>query len=612
YALAWLLPMIIIVVRLGRNFGLYEQSDFVDMATFGALTLQAVLLFIGGADRLAKLQREHRGALAERAILSGLSEVVFQMSAAGRWTFLNQAWEDFTGTPIAKAIGHSFRTYVDPADYQQCLDAFASLQSGMIGEYSGEVRFPLDDGTVRWVAFNCHLRYAVDGSILGTGGSFHDITLRRAAQNAVATSEDRYRALSENSIAGIIHCDVDWQVTYSNPAFTRITGLSPQQALGPGWLEAVGPERRAAMRRDAEDPNRLRTGAVAAQTLRYVLPDGSVRWGMTGLSATYDRAGRVTGYAGVTLDVTEQTLATEALLASEERFAALAKLSPAVIFRADADGNCSFVNGSWYKLTGRKPRTALGIGWTSAIHPGDRSRMRHDWEAISSQGVTANMEYRFCHRDGDVRWTTVATAKEFDADDRLVGYVGVITDITPQKLLELELQVARDAAELAATIDELTGLSNRRHFMDALGHEVARSRRYGQPLALAMLDVDFFKLINDSYGHPHGDGMLRAVAAVLAEAVRETDLVGRVGGEEFAVMMPATNPEMALVISERIRLAIAAVRLDLPTGGSTRVTISAGVAGLAPGETMHDLISRTDQALYKSKNGGRNQVRAAA
>lgn len=163
-----------------------------------------------------------------------------------------------------------------------------------------------------------------------------------------------------------------------------------------------------------------------------------------------------------------------------------------------------------------------------------------------------------------------------------------------------------------AAFDELTGLPNRRHFLARLEQELARARRNGIPLCLATIDVDHFKQINDRHGHPAGDAVLRQIAGVIREKLRIEDSPARIGGEEFALLLPNTHPHQAHLVCDRMRAAIAARRIELPSGADLRVTLSTGVAALAAGDDLDELIRRSDAALYEAKEQGRNQVRLAA
>ncbi|HVG60050.1 MAG TPA: diguanylate cyclase [Hyalangium sp.] len=178
-------------------------------------------------------------------------------------------------------------------------------------------------------------------------------------------------------------------------------------------------------------------------------------------------------------------------------------------------------------------------------------------------------------------------------------------------------ELARKREELLtlSRTDPLTGLYNRRYFEERLTEEFARARRYRAPLSLAMLDVDFFKRINDTYGHPFGDEVLRAVATVTRARLREVDLLARYGGEELIALLPETSPAEALSACERIREAIEALQLEYSgQDGAKKVvrcTASMGLASLPSPtlQTPEELLRAADECLYAAKGAGRNRVR---
>jgi diguanylate cyclase (GGDEF)-like protein len=216
-----------------------------------------------------------------------------------------------------------------------------------------------------------------------------------------------------------------------------------------------------------------------------------------------------------------------------------------------------------------------------------------------------------------------------DAHARVSGVVSVARRDHPFSVAERELfhYLAEQAAvsienvglhetvERQAVTDELTGLFNRRRFQEAMATEVERSKRFGQPVGLVLLDLDDFKAVNDTYGHQQGDLVLREVARVLRETSREIDEPARYGGEELAVVLPGTDLEGAYNLAERVRAGIEELALPLLDGdGVLRVTASFGVATL-PGsaDDMRDLVAAADEALYRAKRAGKNRtVRAEA
>ena len=162
----------------------------------------------------------------------------------------------------------------------------------------------------------------------------------------------------------------------------------------------------------------------------------------------------------------------------------------------------------------------------------------------------------------------------------------------------------------AAAVDPLTGLFNRRYFHVRLEEELQRSRRHEIPLALLMMDIDDFKGVNDAYGHLAGDMVIKETAEILRRSVRVFDVCTRFGGEEYAVIMPASSEESALAVAERIRARVAAYRPTERPGDVLRVTVSIGLTLSDPNMTASDLIRRADDALYVAKRAGKNRVRA--
>lgn len=200
------------------------------------------------------------------------------------------------------------------------------------------------------------------------------------------------------------------------------------------------------------------------------------------------------------------------------------------------------------------------------------------------------------------------------ADIKVAMLAAVIGDVVAaygllmlsSERLETELRTARQDIETLARTDGLTGLWNRRHLEDILRHEVERARRYRQPVSVMLFDIDGFKSINDQFGHPVGDDVLRRIAALGQRAIRASDIFGRWGGEEFFVLVPSTVVEDARQLAEKLRAAMA--RHDF---GNRTVTASFGVAEWHDDESIESWLQRADAALYAAKEGGRNRVAMA-
>ena len=174
----------------------------------------------------------------------------------------------------------------------------------------------------------------------------------------------------------------------------------------------------------------------------------------------------------------------------------------------------------------------------------------------------------------------------------------------------LRSKADQEQLERLANIDPLTGLLNRRAILNKLDEYIASSRRYDEKLSIIMLDIDHFKVVNDKYGHMVGDDVLERLSVTIRGRVRDTDALGRYGGEEFLMVMPRTDFSAALMVGERIRVTIAKTEMMDAQGGSFYITVSQGITSHRTGDDRNSMISRADDALYRAKANGRNRVEA--
>lgn len=242
--------------------------------------------------------------------------------------------------------------------------------------------------------------------------------------------------------------------------------------------------------------------------------------------------------------------------------------------------------------------------WTDFVHPDDRD---FAWASINNvlEGRTTShkLEYRMLHKDGSIRWILdQAKVMERDEHGRAVRMCGTHTDVTDRKALEEELT-------RQAHIDYLTGINNRRYFMERAEHELRRANRSGNQLSIFMLDIDHFKRINDRYGHKVGDLVLKMLAQVCQSALRDIDILARMGGEEFAVLLPETESSLAIEVARRLQDSINKASLPLEGDLVIKIQVSIGVASMtSPYDNMDILLHRADTALYEAKNTGRNRI----
>lgn len=291
---------------------------------------------------------------------------------------------------------------------------------------------------------------------------------------------------------------------------------------------------------------------------------------------------------------------TAALARSEEQFRSMVEIAPLplLLVRA-ADRAVVYLNPRAAELLALSPVTAIGRPLPDLFAEAtDREALDY---MIRRNGAIRDFEVELRPADGRTLWAllSISTVSYGAEAVLLIG----INDITGRRKLEDDLR-------LRATIDGLTGIANRTHFMDTGDLEVHRARRYSRPLSLVLIDLDHFKQVNDSHGHGAGDRVIREAVRACLGALRSIDRMGRLGGEEFAALLPETGAEGAIVVAERLRSAIEAVRIDLDGGATIAPTASLGVATLSEADPtrIDGLIARADRALYRAKRSGRNRV----
>ncbi|MBI5166076.1 MAG: diguanylate cyclase [Magnetospirillum sp.] len=275
--------------------------------------------------------------------------------------------------------------------------------------------------------------------------------------------------------------------------------------------------------------------------------------------------------------------------------------SPSIVVITDVAGIIEYVNPKFSAVTGWSREEVVGQTprlLKSGLTPPETYRVL--WRTILDGG-----EWRgdLCNRkkDESLYWERCSISPIFSESGAISHFVAVMEDITEHKRLQDELS-------RLATTDSLTGTANRRHFIACAVDEMARLSRSGQPLSVIMLDVDHFKHINDDFGHAAGDATLVALAEAAGTLLREIDVLGRLGGEEFAVILPDTDLAAAAVVAERLRHGLGA--LATPVGAAVvTVTVSVGVSQVKPEETAIDAaLKRADDALYRAKQHGRDRV----
>jgi diguanylate cyclase (GGDEF)-like protein/PAS domain S-box-containing protein len=438
---------------------------------------------------------------------------------------------------------------------------------------------------------------------------------RLAAERA--ESERMHRLLADSSTDIILRLSLEGVALYCSPAVDAVLGFTPEQTVGHVLIGFVHPDDRAIV--EAGWNRALVSSAPETLMFRHARADGGHAW----LEVAYRRVAVDGGEEVVARarDITKRRAAELAADTSDRqmreanRLLGMAERAAQVgHWRLDIAADTLFWSPEVFRIHGLAGSSSRGLA--DAIdfyHPDDRDRIAALVARSIEAGEAFDFEARIVRPDGDVRYVASRGQPEIGYDGATTALFGVLQDVSRRIEAEQALEAARAAAEAAAArairladTDSLTGLASRRRSLAVLDQAVAT----GEPLALAIFDIDHFKSVNDRFGHPAGDAVLRRVARAASHAVRPTDMVGRLGGEEFVVILPGANAATALAVAETLRRAIATSADGIETGPP--VTASLGVATLVPGGSAASLLGEADRALYEAKNAGRNAARLAA
>ncbi|MFL6197404.1 MAG: EAL domain-containing protein [Thermoanaerobaculia bacterium] len=433
------------------------------------------------------------------------------------------------------------------------------------------------------------------------GGEYYcafarDITERKRAEAALRESEERYHGLFEGVPVGLYRTTPAGQMLDANSTLVRILGFPDLESLLKTDVADLycDPADRREWQRSLEG-----AGLVQSYEARVRRHDGGIIWVRFTVRASRGEQGEILRYEGALEDITDRRRAEEALRESEERFRSLVQNASDLISILDRDGTIRYESPSHQRVLGLEPEEHAGRNLLDLVHPEDRQVVDEALARLDERpGEIVTLEHRLQHRDGTWR-VLESTAANLLAQPAVAGIVLNSHDITDRKRAEEKL--LHDALH-----DELTGLPNRALFMDRLRQAMDRSRREPERLAAVLfLDLDRFKIVNDSLGHLVGDDLLVQISAMLASALRPSDTIARVGGDEFAVLLEGgRDVGDAVRVAERIHERLAA---PINLGGhEVVVTASLGIAvHTSEYERPEDLLRDADTAMYRAKSSGR-------
>lgn len=580
------------------------------------------------------------------AILDSLSEHIAVINPQGVITAVNSIWRNFAlangaqvtthiaeGTNYLETVAKAAAT-ASSKDAAEALRGIRAVLAGELSEFSQEYPCHSPEHERWFLQHALPLRGAQAGAVI----IHQNVTERHNAETRLRESEARYRLLADNANDVIWLMDLaTLGMTYVSPSSKQLTGFDAEVSASQTLDLAYTPESCKLLRETVKTFVE-RNGAGDQPSFSDALElDMRHRLGHivhveTKLRFICDAGGQPTTLLGVARDITARKQQEMRLKASEEHFRILAENMADIVWKADRRLCFTYINAADQRLRGFTRDEVIGHSIMETLTEGGQSilaqvmRQRQALEEGAQSGQALRFEIPQRCRDGGQVWTEITTMPVYDANGQIDGYQGIGRDVSARKRDEaqrrleqhqLEVQLVQ-AAERQVSLqdqanrDPLTGIYNRRYFNEMLPYEFDNAQRVGYPLVVVMLDLDHFKNVNDTHGHAAGDEVLKALAALLKNRARETDIICRYGGEEFVVIMTRMSVERAWQRIESWRCEIADRQIQW---GQTviQVTFSAGMTEFpAHGADMETLLKRADEMLYRAKAQGRNCVMAYA
>jgi len=507
----------------------------------------------------------------------------------GKFVYVSELYKKMTGYTDEDLLGRDSLNYIFPEDREKVRNqAVRCLKKESFEPYE-----------YRFIRHNHELRYILETvtSIMFKGkratlGSFMDITERKIM-------EEKYRSILENIQEGYFEVDLSGNFTFFNDAVCRVLGYSREELMGMNNRQYTDEE---SVKRVFQAYNQVYRTGVPLKEFGWDITtkNGQHRYIEGSISLLKDSANKIIGFRGITHDVTERRKAQDALRQSEEKYRNILENIQEAYFEVDLAGNFTFFNDSLCRLTGCSREELVGANYKQFS---DKEHSKNVFLIFNKVFNTGEAEQGFdwliIRKDGTKRYIEASVSLKKDSKDNPAGFRGVIRDITERKKIEQELNHL-------ATHDALTGLPNRLMFSQLLDHDIQSAQRNKKQLAVLFIDLDRFKIINDSLGHEAGDILLKEMAQRFKQSLRTSDVVGRLGGDEFTILVEDFNDvKQVETIAQKILTTV--IKPMSIMDEECRVTASIGISVFPKdGQDEQSLMKNADIAMYFAKEEGKN------
>lgn len=598
------------IIKISKNIKFIRRGDYSVRCTLKTLNLVEIRHLAVAFNFLAenlevrekRIQSVQRSILEKEEVLRSLidasPDIICLKNAEGRWMEVNQSCSDL----------FSFKTYymqgktdgeladLDPL-YRNIFLEFKNtdeLAWRMHKSIRKEISIPGPDGQMNVIDVIKVPLYHRNNRRKGMVILGRDISRRKRLETMLHTSKERYKAVLNDQIEMICRVGSDKKINYVNKAFSRAFGVDRNEVIDRNYIDFIDPRDLGRVNEFMESLQWEPYSGLIEH--RMITPDGKAIWVQRSVSAILNEKNQVVEFQSVCRDITARRKQIEEI----KKLSRAVEYNPSSVMITDSNGFIEYVNPRFSEVTGYTIEAVLGRT-PSFLNSGKHSKQyfRSLWKTITS-GEDWRGEICNKAKDGSLFWELASITSVKDDDGNIINYVAVKEDITQRKKNEEKI---RHLAEH----DYLTGLANRLQFGERVKYEIARAKRINHNFALLYLDLDGFKPINDEYGHETGDQVLKEVANIILNSIREVDMASRIGGDEFAIILTdVEKKESASKVARKI-IEILTEPIKLETDLHFKLSVSIGIS-IFPldGKDKKSLLNSADKAMYYVKSHGKN------
>jgi diguanylate cyclase (GGDEF)-like protein/PAS domain S-box-containing protein len=581
--------------------GAFDEQD---------LALLAMLADVG-AHRLAHaltLQSRDRLQAQSSAVLAAMTAGLTVLDLAGTIQYANPAAIDLFGLTLDEQRGEPWAAVdEDGSPWPNEMHPSAVARRTGVAQRNQIMGVHNPRGGMWWFTVNAVPIHDAAGTMTGVVCSFDEITARRASDAALHDARCRLEAAIDLAGLATWEMDVATGLVYWSPAMFTMFGLEPSPDAPKAGLHNTVVEEADRLNLEKMATDCIATQKPGTTIVRARWPDGTRRWLWTRMDVATDAAGNVTTLFGNTQDITEREEAAQTLAASEQHFRVAFDNAPIgmsmINLAPGCEGDYLRANAEFCAMVGYSPEELVALTMADLTHLDDVEQDRARLREITD-GTTTNVAFdkKFRRKDGDTVFAWVTSSVAFGPAGEPLFLITHAVDMTMRRQQQAEL-------ERLALTDTLTGLANRTLLTDRLDQALARLQRIDGSCAVLMLDVDRFKLVNDSLGHQVGDALLVEVARRIEAVSRADSTVARLGGDEFVVLVEGLDDSDAVHhIAARLLETLRRPYIIDDAADSLVVTVSIGISVATTADRSHgDLFREADLALYRAKDSGRDQ-----